>query len=57
MLLFEFFPLFVMLVSVAAAVWLFVLDRQSRLVNRREVGLPENAPHPRSRHRRGAVRS
>jgi len=30
MLLFEFFPLFVMLVSVAVCVWLFVLDRQFR---------------------------
>ena len=30
MLLFEFFPLFVMLVSVAVGVWLFVLDRQTR---------------------------
>jgi preprotein translocase subunit YajC len=30
MLLFEFFPLFVMLVSVAVGVWLFMLDRQAR---------------------------
>jgi hypothetical protein len=30
MLLFEFFPLFVMLVSVAVGVWLFVIDRQVR---------------------------
>ena len=30
MLLFEFFPLFVMLVSVAVGVWLFVIDRQAR---------------------------
>jgi len=30
MLLFEFFPLFVMLVSVVVGVWLFMLDRQFR---------------------------
>jgi hypothetical protein len=30
-LLFEFFPLFVALVGVVAAVYLFVADRQSRL--------------------------
>jgi hypothetical protein len=30
MLLFEFFPLFVMLVSVTVGVWLFVIDRQAR---------------------------
>ena len=30
MLLFELFPLFVMLVSVVVGVWLFRLDRQSR---------------------------
>ena len=30
MLLFEFFPLFVMLVSVVVGVWLFVIDRQVR---------------------------
>jgi hypothetical protein len=31
MLLFEFFPAFVMLVSLVVGVWLFVLDRSSRL--------------------------
>jgi hypothetical protein len=30
MLLFEFFPLFVMLVGMAVGVWLFVIDRQVR---------------------------
>jgi hypothetical protein len=30
MLLFEFFPAFVMLVSLVVGVWLFVLDRQAR---------------------------
>jgi hypothetical protein len=30
MLLFEFFPLFVMAVSVVVGVWLFSLDRQFR---------------------------
>ena len=30
MLLFEFFPAFVMLVSLAVGVWLFVEDRKAR---------------------------
>ena len=30
MLLFEFFPAFVMLVSLVVGVWLFILDRQAR---------------------------
>jgi len=30
MLFFEFFPAFIMLVSLAVGIWLWVLDRQSR---------------------------
>jgi hypothetical protein len=30
MLLFEFFPAFVMLVSLVVGVWLFVMDRQAK---------------------------
>ena len=30
MLLFEFFPAFVMLVSLLVGIWLWLLDRQSR---------------------------
>ena len=36
MLLFEFFPLFVALVGVAAAVFLFMKDRRAREVNEPE---------------------
>jgi hypothetical protein len=30
MLLFEFFPAFVMLVSLVVGIWLFVMDRQAK---------------------------
>ena len=45
MLLFEFFPLFVALVGVIAAILLFVKDRRARRANEPEDPIARPKPH------------